>query len=152
MRNHWQRVTESYYCRPLRSNLYKHHHLPQQMCRKNAWEKFKFCDILKMCSVQEMQRVDRGLSSELVKSPINPAFLFMSVPLLDGYNPLFYVQLNGEVLWEWRSLRNPSQLFETLQDNLSRIAGYRLSSSSRTRLGTALYSRVQYIAKKLRNT
>ena len=78
-----------------------------------------------MCSVQEMQRVDRGLSSELVKSPINPAFLFMSVPLLDGYNPLFYVQLNGEALWEWRSLRlrNPSQLFETLQDNLSRIAG-----------------------------
>ena len=107
-----------------------------------------------MCSVQEMQRVDRGLSSELVKSPINPAFLFMSVPLLDGYNPLFYVQLNGEALWEWRSLRlrNPSQLFETLQDNLSRIAGYGLSSSSRTRLGTAVYSRVQYIAKKLRNT
>ena len=134
--------------------IYKHHHLPQQMCRKNAWEKFKFCDILKMCSVQEMQRVDRGLSSELVKSPINPAFLFMSVPLLDGYNPLFYVQLNGEALWEWRSLRlrNPSQLFETLQDNLSRIAGYRLASSSRTRLGTAVYSRVQYIAKKLRNT
>lgn len=101
-----------------------------------------------------MQRVDRGLSSELVKSPINPSFLFMSVPLLDGYNPLFYVQLNGEALWEWRSLRlrNPSQLFETLQDNLSRIAGYRLSSSSRTRLGTAVYSRVQYIAKKLRNT
>ena len=134
--------------------IYKHHHLPQQMCRKNAWEKFKFCDILKMYSVQEMQRVDRGLSSELVKSPINPAFLFMSVPLLDGYNPLFYVQLNGEALWEWMSLRlrNPSQLFETLQDNLSRIAGYRLSSSSRTRLGTAVYSRVQYIAKKLRNT
>ena len=122
------------------------------MCRKNAWEKFKFCDILKMCSVQEMQRVDRELSSELVESPINPAFLFMSVPLLNGYNPLFYVQLNGEALWEWRSLRNPSQLFETLHDNLSRIAGYRLSSSSRTRLGTAVYSRVQYIAKKLRNT
>ena len=105
-----------------------------------------------MCSVQEMQRVDRELSSELVDSPIKPAFLFMSVPLLNGYNPLFYVQLNGEALWEWRKLRNPRQLFETLHDNLSRIAGYRLSSSSRTRLGTAVYSRVQYIAKKLRNT
>ena len=110
------------------------------MCRKNAWEKFKFCDSLKMCSVQEMQRVDRELSSALVESPIDPAFLFMSVPLLNGYNPLFYVRLNGEAFWEWRSLRNPSQLFETLQDNLSRIAGYRLSSSSRTRLGTAVYS------------
>ena len=37
-----------------------------------------------MCSVQEMQRVDRELSSELVESPINPAFLHMSVPLLNG--------------------------------------------------------------------
>lgn len=65
-----------------------------------------------MCSVQEMQSVDRELSSELVESSINPAFLFMSVPLLNGYNPLFYVRLNGEAFWEWRSLRNPSQLFE----------------------------------------
>ena len=105
-----------------------------------------------MCSVQEMQRVDRELSSELVESSINPAFLHMSVPLLNGHNPLFYLQLNGEALWQWRSLRSHSQLFETLQDNLSRIAGYRLLSSSRTRVGTAVYSRVQFIAKKLRDT
>ena len=31
-----------------------------------------------MCSVQEMQRVDRELSLELEKSPINPAFLHTS--------------------------------------------------------------------------
>ena len=32
-----------------------------------------------MSSVHEMSRVDRELSSELIESPINPAFLHMSV-------------------------------------------------------------------------
>ena len=105
-----------------------------------------------MCSVQEMQRIDRELSSELVESPINPAFLHMSVPLINGYTPLFYLQFNGEALWEWRKLRSPSQLFDTQQNNLSRITGYRLSSSSLMRIGIAVYSRVEYIANKLRNT
>ena len=99
-----------------------------------------------------MQRVDRELSSELEESPINPAFLHMSVPLLNGYNPLFYLQLNGEALWEWRKLRSPSKLFDALQYNLSRIAGYRLSSSSRGRVGIAVYNRVVYVAKKVRDT
>ena len=76
-----------------------------------------------MCSVQEMQRVDRELSSALVESPIDPAFLFMSVPLLNGYNPLFYVRLNGEAFWEWRSLRNPSQLFELHMTNCPESPG-----------------------------
>ena len=105
-----------------------------------------------MCSVQEMQRIGRELSSELVESSINPAFLHMSVPLLNGCNPLFYLQLNGEAIWEWKSLCSLSQLFETLQDNWFRIAGYRLLSSSRNRVGTTLYSRMQYITKKLRDT
>ena len=33
-----------------------------------------------MCYVQEMQRIGRELSSELLESSINPAFLHMSVP------------------------------------------------------------------------
>ena len=59
---------------------------------------------------------------------------------------------------EWRGflgMEEPSQSQSIIwapHDNLSRIAEYKLSSSSRTRLGTAVYNRVQYIAKKLRNT
>ena len=94
-----------------------------------------------------MQRVDRELSSELVETSVNPSFLHISTPLMNGYNPLFYLQLNGEALWEWRKLLSPGHAFDTLQNNLSRI-GYRLSPCSRTRVGKAVYSRVDYIAKK----
>ena len=40
-----------------------------------------------MSSLQELQRIDRELSSELMESPINPAFLHMSTPLKSEYNP-----------------------------------------------------------------
>ena len=36
-----------------------------------------------MCSVQELQRVDRELFSELMETPINPAFFHMSTPFVD---------------------------------------------------------------------
>ena len=53
-----------------------------------------------MSSLQELQRIDRELSSELIESPINPAFLHMSTPLKSEYNPLFYLQINGEALYD----------------------------------------------------
>ena len=103
-----------------------------------------------MCSVQEMQRVDRELSLELIEYPINPAFLNISSPLVGGYNPLFYVQINGEALWQWRNLQTHDQVFNNLQDGLMKF-DYKLSSSSCPRVGTAVYRRVQYLAKKARN-
>ena len=56
--------------------------------------------IFSMSSVQEMQRADRELFLELIESPVNPAFLHMSTPL-KGYDPMFYLQINGEALWQW---------------------------------------------------
>ena len=35
-----------------------------------------------MASLQELQRIDRELLSELTESPINAAFLHMSTPLI----------------------------------------------------------------------
>jgi len=58
-----------------------------------------------MSSVQEMQRVDR----ELIKSLVNPAFLHMSTPL-KGYDPMFYLQINGEALWQWRVVKKQKQM------------------------------------------
>ena len=57
-----------------------------------------------MSSQQEMQRVDRELFLELIESPVNPAFLHMST-LLKGYDPMFYLQINGEALWQWRVVK-----------------------------------------------
>ena len=49
-----------------------------------------------MCSVQEMQHIDQELSSELVESPINPAFINICAPLMGSNNPFFSLQLTGE--------------------------------------------------------
>lgn len=106
-----------------------------------------------MCSVQELQRVDRELFSELIETPINPAFYHMSAPFVDGYNPMFYLQINGEGLWQLRGYvsRNTDVLCAILQDNLSKI-GYQLTQSSSFRVGNALKNRAQYIGNKTRNT
>ena len=79
---------------------------------------------IKMGSIQEMQRVDRELSSELIESPVNPAFLHISTPLMQDCDPSFCLQVNGVALWEWRKLQSPGHIFDTLQNSLSRI-GYR---------------------------
>ena len=103
-----------------------------------------------MYCIQEMQHIDRELSSELVESPINPAFLNISAPLMGSNNPLFYLQLNGEGLWQWRKLHSPNQVFDNLQESLAKI-GYELSLSARSRVGMAVYRRVDYIVKKARS-
>ena len=71
-----------------------------------------------MFSVQEMQRVDRELSLELTESPINPAFIHMSAPLVNGYDPLFYLQLTARLFgngvnlkWLDSNLPCPSRWF-----------------------------------------
>lgn len=84
-----------------------------------------------------MQRVDQELSLELTESPINPAFIHMSAPLVNGYDPLFYLQINGEALWKWREFKmDLTRIFHALQDSLASI-GYQLNSSSEVRVGTA---------------
>ena len=102
-----------------------------------------------MSSVHEMSRVDRELSSKLIESPINPAFLHMSTPL-KGYDPMFHLQINGEALWQWRDIKRPHQIFDVLQFNLYQI-GYQLSSSCQNRVGLNIYGRMQYVTKKVRN-
>jgi len=62
-----------------------------------------------MSSVQEMQKVDRELFLELIESPINPAFLHISTPLKDC-DPMFYLQINREALWQWRAIKKPGRL------------------------------------------
>ena len=71
-----------------------------------------------MFSVQEMQRVDRELSLELTESPINPAFIHMSTPLVNGYDPLFYLHIlkarlfgnGGNLKWTWLESSMPFKM------------------------------------------
>ena len=102
-----------------------------------------------MFSVQEMKRVDRELSLELTESPINPAFIHISAPLVNGYDPLFYLQINGEALWKWREFKmDLTRIFHALQDSLASI-GYQLNSSSEVRVATAVKGRVYHTLKRV---
>ena len=102
-----------------------------------------------MSSVQEMQKVDRELLLELIESPINPAFVHISTPL-KHCDPMFYLQINGEALWQWRAIKKPEQMFEVLQENLLPL-GYSLSSTCRSRVGMLVYGKMNYLTKKVRN-
>ena len=97
------------------------------------------------------QCIDRELSSELAESPINAAFLHVSAPLKCEHDPLFYLQINGEALWQWRKLNSdPQKAFEVLQGNLAKV-GYKLLPSSALRVGIAVTSRIGYVVRRLRN-
>ena len=102
-----------------------------------------------MSSAHEMQRVDRELSLELIESPINPAFLHMLSPISDSCDQHFHLEINGELLWQWRTHKlDPVLLFHALQENLSPL-GYILSSGSMVRVGQLLKNKVYVISKKM---
>lgn len=63
---------------------------------------------------------------------------------------MFYLQINGEALWQCRALKKLEQMFQVLQDNLLRL-GYRLSSPCRSRVGILVYGKVNYLTKTVRN-
>jgi len=98
---------------------------------------------------QEMQKVDQELFLELIESPINPAFLHISTPL-KHCNPMFYLQINGEALWQWSAIEKPEQMFQVLQDNLLPL-GYRLSSPCRSFVGILVYGKVNHLTKNVPN-
>ena len=115
-----------------------------------------------MSSEQERQATDREffselceplgnareLFSELAESPVEPALLKMSAPRrTDSLG--WQLQINGQAFWIWRNITCKSQLFDVLQLNLAEH-GYRLSASSRERVGRTVKGRLHYIVKKIR--
>ena len=105
-----------------------------------------------MSSVHEMQRVDRELSLELVECPVNPAFLRMLSPPRNSCDQLFHLEINGELLWQWRTHKlDPVLLFHALQENLS-LLGYILNSGSMVRVGQLLKNKVYVIMKKINSS
>ena len=102
-----------------------------------------------MFSVQEMQRVDQELYLELTESLINRAFIHMSAPLVNGYDPLFYLQINSKALWKWHEFKmDLTSIFHALQDGLASIR-YQLKSSSKDCVGTAVKGRVYCVIRRV---
>ena len=102
-----------------------------------------------MCSVQEMQQVDRELSLKLTEFLTNPALLRLCLPLIEGSDPLSCPQMNGEVLWQVRDFRTLHEIFRNLHVSLVKL-GYKLASSCGHRVGLTVYRRVKHLMGKSR--
>ena len=80
---------------------------------------------------------DRELFSELLETPIHPLLVNMVPPYVEENNPMFLLQLNGEVVWKWREVcRPPRKVFTLLQASILPL-GYRLTESASERVGHA---------------
>ena len=69
---------------------------------------------------------DRELFLELFDNPIHPLLVHMVPPFVDENDPMYYLQLNGEVAYKWREVyRQPRTAFQLLQRSILPL-GYQL--------------------------
>ena len=71
--------------------------------------------------VKQMENVcDRELFSELFDNPINPSLLHMVPPFVNQNDPMYYIQLNGEVAFKWQEVYHyPRTAFQLLQQSIA---------------------------------
>ena len=82
--------------------------------------------------------LNQELFSELTEPLVQPLLVHMVPPFANGKDPKFCLQINGNILWEWRKLDgNLEKLFAVLQANL-RPNGYRLEESAYDRVSNLL--------------
>ena len=86
------------------------------------------------------------LFSELTEPLVQPLHIHMVAPFVEGNDPNFALQINGNLLWEWRTLKGSlKKLFAVLQANLGAI-GYRLEESAFDRVAIQLCTRTTNMA------
>ena len=84
---------------------------------------------------QSEDKCDRELFSELLEPPIHPLLIHIVPPFIEENNPVFALQMNGEAAWRLREMYWPPQkVFELFQTSIMPL-GYRLTESSRDRVG-----------------
>ena len=73
--------------------------------------------------------LDQELFSELTEPLVQPLLIHVVPPFAYGKDPNYCSQINGNVLWEWRTVEgNLKKLYAVLQRNL-RLNGYLLEAS-----------------------
>ena len=95
---------------------------------------------------------DQELFSELFENPINPLLLHMVPPFVDVNSPMYYLQLNGEVIYNWRQVHGrPQTVFDLLQRSILPL-GYQLKASGQERIGNALAESIRRFWRKVQGT
>ena len=67
-------------------------------------------------AVARVNDLDQELFSELTEPLVQPLLIHVVPPFADGKDPNYCLQINGNVLWEWRTLEgNLKKLCAVLQ-------------------------------------
>ena len=85
---------------------------------------------------KKMERVsDRELCLELFETPIHPMLTHVVPPFVNEDSPVFFIQINGDAIWNWREIySHPGIVFDLLQQSILPL-DYELMQSSRDRVG-----------------
>ena len=78
---------------------------------------------------------DRELFSEPLEPPINPLLIHMVPPFMAVKDPMFCLQINGEVVWESRKVYSYRRMTFYLLQRSILLLGYQLSQSSGESVG-----------------
>ena len=94
--------------------------------------------------------LNQGLFSELTEPLVQPLLVHMVPPFASGKDHKFCLQINGNILWEWRKLDgNLEKLFAVLQANLW-PNGYRLEESAYDRVSNLLNTKTRTFVNKIK--
>ena len=87
---------------------------------------------------------------ELTEPLVQPLLVHMVPPFANGKDPKFCLQINGNILWEWRKLDgNLEKLFAVLLAN-RRPNGYRLEESAYDRVSNLLNTKTRTFVNKIK--
>ena len=96
------------------------------------------------------EKTNRELFLELGEPPIHPEWINVQVPLKNGLNKNFFIEVNGELLWLWKArCGSRPVLFHALQANLAQI-GFVLHPDASDRIGAAIRSHIQLISHRMK--
>ena len=94
--------------------------------------------------------MDQELFSELTEPLVQPLLIHVVPPFADGKDPNYCLQINGDVLLEWRTLEgNLKNLYAVLQRNL-RLNGYLLEESAFNRVSVLLSTKTKTFVDKIK--
>ena len=98
---------------------------------------------------QSEDKCDRELYSELLEPPIHPLLIHIVPPFIEENNPVFTLQMNGEAAWRLREIYWPPQkVFELFQTSIMPL-GYRLTESSRDRVGRTIGENIRRFKRRM---
>lgn len=98
---------------------------------------------------QSEDKCDRELFSELLEPPIHPLLIHIVPPFIEKNNPVFTLQMNGEAAWRLREIYWPPQkVFELFQTSIMPL-GYRLTESSRDRVGRTIGENIRRFKRRM---